>query len=189
MSVAGAFSALTERGTALGANLSALRITLVEDRPQGREIPLMVEHLGDRAEELCGTLQEMWKCMHDAEQALSAENNLDKARQALIGCQNEFTRMLCDAARLLDIEAYRERQRLRRRSRQWQAWIATVEQALAPLHSALCALSQALGDCWIELSDYLAARGNTANATIHGQNISLHQPSPRRRSSLTGGES
>jgi hypothetical protein len=153
---------------ALHELLSALRTTIVEDRPAHGDV-VLVDLLGDTTDDLLGWLDESITAADAGRRAAVHPHDLYRATQELIACQRQHNRVT--AALAFDLMGYARVAELRRFGRQrggeWHAWARGVNEALDRCPPPLSDTADALVRCWQELAD----RMDVSSLLVHQLNI------------------
>jgi hypothetical protein len=153
--------------------LRGVRLTVVEDKPQHGDV-VLVDRMGNAIEDLLGWLEEAVAAAAEAEQAVAYPLDAHLARQALIVCQERYTRLTQQY--FSDFASYERTAELMRFGRarrgEWQAWTRSVRQALEQCRQPLDEVNQALFRCWQEIAERLQTSSVSIRNTTIGQQIS-----------------
>jgi hypothetical protein len=137
-----------------------LRLMLREDRPQ-RGATLLVEHLGDDADDGVGALDEALAAVVGLLQApddvRSGGRALDTAHRQVARVQRTYWTRLCSRERHAELRSLG-----RRRGGEWAVWTEGVPEALARVPARLGGVDDALRRAWLELVE---RTGISAQAT------------------------
>lgn len=134
--------------------LSALRTTVVEDKPVGGDV-VLVDVFGDAADDLLGLVAEAHDAAATAQRAASAPADMQLVSGSLSISQARFNalafRFVSD---LLPYERIAELMRCgRNRGGEWHTWAVSVRDALDWCRQPLFEANEALFGCWQELTD------------------------------------
>ena len=154
MALEASFRDLCARLEALRESLAGLRVTVVEDRPLACE-SLLVESLGELAEELLGEAGEALAHAEGARRAAGPPFDEERARTALAACQQRVLPLLARfVSELASYERIAELVRLgRRRGGEWRAWAGTVRQGAEACRQPLLETTESLFAGWRELAE------------------------------------
>ena len=174
---------------ALVEAVQGLQITVVEDRPLSGGV-LLVERLGNAADDLRGWVEES---LVAAGEALAAVRNpLDeyKARTALANANRLFLRVEYKfLSEEMSCEQLHELMKFgRRRGREWLGWSGSVIQALTQCRGLVHEVDDALLLAWQDLSERLGSAGVSVQTTSIGQQITaapVSEARPRRKMRAT----
>lgn|SRR5262245_11895369 len=154
--------------------VTALRVTVMEDRP-ARGSVVLVDHLDNLVTELVSTLEEADARAGQALQGSQPNGTLEQVRAAVRDIHqliNGFTAKYAGElathdriAQLLEMG--------RERGREWRAWSGEVKTAIERCAAPLATLAAALVDCWNDLAERLARNSVSVQATNIGQHIAL----------------
>jgi hypothetical protein len=154
--------------------VSALRVTVMEDRPSRGSV-VLVDQLDNLVTELFSTLEEADARAGQALQNSQPNGTLDEVRAAvrdihdlINGFTAKYAGELATHDRLAQLlEMGRER------GREWRAWTREVKTAIERCAAPLATLAAALVDCWNDLAERLARHSVSVQATNIGQHIAL----------------
>jgi len=154
--------------------LSALRVTVVEDRP-ARGASVLVDRLDNLVTELSSALEEADARVAQALQVNEFNGSLEQVRAIAAhvhGLVNRFTAKYSgelashdQIAQLLEMGG--------ERGREWRAWSQEVKTAVERCRVPLAGLADTMVQCWMELGDRLARQSVSVQATNIGQQITL----------------
>jgi hypothetical protein len=134
--------------------LNELEVTL-GDKPPDDESAL-ADDLESVVIDLMGTVHEARRAGLNAQRALAAPPDLDRARRALTLCQERFHRLEKQfASGLVSYEKLKELARLGNERREWLPWTSMVKQGIERCRPPLERTSKALAACWEELAERL----------------------------------
>jgi hypothetical protein len=126
-----------------------LRLTLREDRPL-HDATLLVEHLGDEADDGVGELDEALAAVVGLLQAPGDARGggraLDATHRHLAAVARAYWTGLCARERQSELRSL-----ARRRGGEWAVWTEGVEDALARVPDRLRDVDDALRRAWLEL--------------------------------------
>jgi hypothetical protein len=153
-------------------NLLALRLTVAEDKPLRGEVAL-VDQFEDSIMDAMGLLDGCLNASRSAQKAVGHPLDLDRARRALITCQERFHRAerrfsdeLVSYEKLRDLASVSEK-----RGREWASWAASVKHGLEQCRQPLDLASKALVACWQEIAEHVGTTNVSVQATNIGQQI------------------
>jgi hypothetical protein len=165
------FRGLLIRLQRAGDGLQVLRLTL-GDKPLKSEAAL-VDHLENGVLDIMGLLQEAIQSACEALNAVGYPVDLDRARRALIECQNCFHRLehqfstdLVSYEKLKDLEMLGNQRR-----GEWFLWAKSTKDGITGCCHPLTEVSQALVACWQELAEHLGTVSISVQASSIGQQI------------------
>lgn len=174
MALDAAFDDLCTRLAAARESFISLRTTVIEDRPLDGDA-VLVDTFGDAAEDLRGWLEEALSAAVEARQAVARPADLDRARCALITCQERFNRAAYRfGADVTVYERVAELLRLGRgRGGEWQAWAKSVKHGLDWCRQPLYDANEALFGCWREVVDRVGVPALTVQTVAVAPPVSL----------------
>jgi hypothetical protein len=148
--------------------LLALRLTVVEDKPLKGEVAL-VDHLEDTILDLMGSLDESMKSAGAAQKAVGHPVDLDRARRALAGCQEQLHKIETQyVERLASYEKIKDLAAVARDRRgEWVPWAGSVKNGIERCREPLDGARKALADCWQEIAE----RAGTTQISVRTSNI------------------
>jgi hypothetical protein len=156
--------------------VSALRVTVMEDRP-ARGSVVLVDQLDNLVTELFSSLEEADARIAQALQNVQPNGPLDNVRVSLRDVHeliNGFTAKY--AGELATHERIAQLLEMgRERGREWREWSQEVKTAVERCVTPLKALAAALVVCWSDLADRLARSSVSVQATNIGQQIALRE--------------
>ena len=154
MAVEETFVGLGLRLIRLQETVHALRLTIVEDRPVDGD-SVIVDAIGDEAEELLGHIQEARSGVEAAVKGLRSAPDLDATRRALVLCQKQMQTIERRYADMVSFDGVQRLLGLRARGAEWAAWASAAKRALEDCRSPMSDVSEALAVCWQELTELL----------------------------------
>jgi hypothetical protein len=167
------FRALRGQLRELQEVLEALNTTVEEDRPRRKDV-VVASSLSDAVLAVRGFLEESCAAADEACEAVEHAIDLDRARRALITCQerfhrvaNEFSHELACCERMADLASV-----ARERGRDWASWVKVVKQGLAQCQALVEEGREALFLCWQDLTERLSVRSVSVHTTNIGQQFS-----------------
>ncbi|MFN0101394.1 MAG: hypothetical protein ACKV2U_04805 [Bryobacteraceae bacterium] len=176
MSLEGAFESLRREFTRLQEAVSALHVTVTEDKP-ARGAAVLVDRLDNLVTDLSGTLEEADARAAHAVQGSGLNGPLDAVRIALRRIHellNGFTALYTG-----DLASHDRISRLlemgRERGREWREWSQEVKTAIERCAPPMKAAAAAILECWSELAERLARNSVSVQATNIGQQITLRE--------------
>jgi hypothetical protein len=138
---------------ALGARLTELRTSFVEDRPGETDLALF-SHLGQSIDDLVSVTIEAANALAAAATSDDAGNDREM-RRGLVAAHELVNKMgrvfdgeLASYERLREVEMVAAR-----RGRAWGAWLRAVRRSLDDCQQALYRVQAALLECWRDLAD------------------------------------
>ena len=153
--------------------LDALRVTANEDRPQASHSAL-VDRIGNVLLDVRGLAEEISAGSASGVECLEHSFDLIGTRHALIHCQQAF-QQLCRALAedLVSYECVSELKSFGARRRgEWVLWSKSVKEGLDRLRFPVHDLSQALFQCWQDLTERVAG-SLSISATNIGQQVKV----------------
>jgi hypothetical protein len=180
MALEAAFEDLTSQLRKLRDVLQGVQLTAVEDRPE-RGAVVLVDEMGDAAEELLGQLEDALGAANKARRAAGPSLDLNRTRRHLAESQESFRPLSQTVyANLLSYERIAALlQFARERGRQWMAWVNSVRQGLERTRPALEAVDLAYFRCWQEIAERVGTSSVSLQATTIGQQITATLPSAK----------
>jgi hypothetical protein len=113
----------------LGERVQELRITLMEDRPRGRNDAAVLDDFEYAVEDAGGWLNEALGAANEAHRAAGDQVDMNRARQALTVCQEKFRR--AEAVFSASFFSYDRMQELTtfgsERRGEWPSWTSAVK--------------------------------------------------------------
>jgi adenosyl cobinamide kinase/adenosyl cobinamide phosphate guanylyltransferase len=154
--------------------VSALRVTVIEDRP-ARGSVVLVDHLENVITELSSALEEADAHVTQALQQNQPNGTLDALRTALPEIHELLNRFV--AKFVSELGAHDHIARLlemgKERGREWRAWTGEVKRAIERCAVPMAAVTAAMVECWSELAERLARNSVSVQATNIGQQITV----------------
>jgi hypothetical protein len=171
MALEGTFRELTIALHKLHDALNAVQVTL-GDKPLDRGAAV-ADGLENAVLDVMGALHDARKSALEAQRAVAAPMDLDRARRALTLCQEHFHAIEQQfASELVSYEKLAELARVgRARGREWGAWANSTKEGIEECRAPLDQLSQALITCWQELAERLGTTNISVHTTSIGQQI------------------
>jgi len=176
MSLAASFERLRAELGRLQEAVSALQVTVVEDKPAHGEA-VLVDWVDNTVTDLLGLLEESADTLSSGPEDAQHETQLKKMRtklrrihELMIEFSHKFMAELAahdSIARLLEMA--------RERGRAWQQWVKVVKSAVERCTIPLRAANSALLECWHELAEVLARNSVSVQATNIGQQITVRE--------------
>jgi hypothetical protein len=175
------FQGLCAQLESLGETLSRLRMA-VDDHPQTGATPRLLESIGDSVEDAHGWLEEalaLASAAADGDERERASGGFDvnRARQALVFCQEQFNRIMSRFT--FDLVSYDRVAQLVRlgqeRRGEWQTWAVLVKQELEGCQQHLYDTTQALFRCWLEIAERVGMTSVSVHTTTIGQQVTVPQ--------------
>jgi hypothetical protein len=156
--------------------MSALRVTVIEDRP-ARGSVVLVDQLDNLITDLSSALEEADALAAQAQQSAQPNGTLESVRTALRDIHGLFNRFAASyagelashdhLAQLLDMGD--------ERGHGWWEWSQEVKTAIERCGTPLTAVGVALVDCWSELCERVARNSVSVQATNIGQQITMRE--------------
>ncbi len=176
MSLEATFESLRRELARLQEAVSALHVTVTEDKP-ARGAAVLVDQLDNLVTELSSALEEADAHAARAIQGSQPNGPLDQTRIALREIHrliNRFTASYAGelaahdpVAQLLEMG--------RERGREWRDWSQVVRKAIEFCARPTQAVAGALLECWSELAERLARNSVSVQATNIGQQITMRE--------------
>ncbi len=176
MSLEATFTSLRRDLARLQEAVSALHVTVTEDKP-ARGATVLVDHLDNVVTDLSGLLEEADARAAQAIQTNQPNGPLDQARAAVREIHeliNRFTALYASElaahdriAQLLEMG--------RERGREWREWSQVVKTAIERCAAPMKAAVDAILECWSELAERLARNSVSVQATNIGQQITVRE--------------
>lgn len=176
MSLETTFESLRRELARLQEAVSALHVTVAEDKPVSGAV-VLVDQLDNLVTDLSGALEEA-----DARAAQVIQGNhlnvpAEQSRVALReihGLVNRFIALYAG-----QLAAHDPVERLlemgRERGREWRDWSQVVKTAIERCAAPMKAAAGAIMECWSELAERLARSSISVQATSIGQHITLRE--------------
>ena len=173
MALEGSFNELSAHILGLRDVLIDFRTTIL-DKPYEGDV-VLVDLFSDAADDLLGWIEEASEACAEARQALAYPIDLDRARRALVACQEKFNlavrRFSSDLVvyeRIAELTSLGEE-----REGEWLAWANSVKESLDLCRQPFYDASQALFVCWQELAERIGMNSVNVQATNIGQQITV----------------
>jgi hypothetical protein len=176
MSLETTFESLRRELARLKEGVSALHVTVAEDKPVAGAV-VLVDQLDNLVTDLSGAVEEA-----DARSAQVIQGNQlngppDQSRIALREIHaliNRFTALYAGELAAHDrIEQLLEMGR--ERGREWRDWSQVVKTAIERCAPPMKAAAGAIMECWSDLAERLARNSISVQATNIGQHITLRE--------------
>jgi len=166
------FEDLTQRLLQLRDAIQGLRLTAVEDRPESEAV-MLVQQVGDSAEELLGRVQEVFAQADQARHAVGQPLDLNGARRFLTASQEEFMELW--GTLFEDFLSYDRAGALLRmaleREPEWEPWVESIRRGVDSCRSAADAVSGAYFHCWQEIAERVGMNSVFVQTTTVGQQV------------------
>jgi hypothetical protein len=175
MSLEASFEKLRSALQGLQDAVSALQVTVAEDKPRHGEA-VLVDWLDNTITDLSGTLEETVCALQRAPnhqsdaQLKETRAAISRAHALIIRFTHKYLEELAAhdvISRLLEMG--------RERGRAWQHWVRVVKTAIDRCAAPQRTTESALLDCWHELGEQLARGSVSVQATNIGQQINLRE--------------
>ncbi|HKY04691.1 MAG TPA: hypothetical protein VJQ56_07375 [Blastocatellia bacterium] len=185
MALEGSFRELSLRLEALRDGFVEFRTTALDKPVEGDVV--LVDLLGDAADDLLGWVEEAMEACAQARQALAYPTDLDRARRALITCQKKFNLAVYRfSSDLLVYERMAELTSLgEERKGEWLVWANNVKGALELSRQPFYESNEALFLCWQELAERIGVGSVSVQATNIGQQIKVPSAAEAAREGVT----
>ncbi len=174
MSLESALAGLRRDIALLQDAVSALRVTVMEDRP-ARGSVVLVDQLENVVTELFSALEEADAHVAQALQQNQPNGALDTLRTALSGIHELLNRFV--AKYVSELAAHDHVARLlemgKERGREWRAWTGEVKRSIERCAVPMGVVTAAMVECWSELTERLARNSVSVQATNIGQQITV----------------
>jgi hypothetical protein len=171
-----AFESLQRALTELQEAVSALHVTITEDRPS-RGVTMLVDQVECTVTDLIGTLEEIHARTGDAIRDNESGGSQDRARRALCDVHGLLNRVT--AQYMTELATHGQVERLlemgRERGREWRAWSEEVRTAIGRCTTPMIAVANALMACWTEQADRMLRGSVSVQATSIGQQITVRE--------------
>jgi hypothetical protein len=158
---------------ALQEALEALGMTVDEDRPT-RDDVIVASRLSDDLLATRGLLEEVLGAADEAIGAIGYPLDGERARRALILCQQRFQRFA--HAFSFELAGYDRLDDLinvgRERGRRWSDWVSVVKQGIEQSRILSEEIGNSLFLCWQELAERIASTSVSIRNTAIGQQVS-----------------
>jgi hypothetical protein len=159
----------------LSEALSALHLTVSEDKPPSGTVPQLVDQLDNLITDLSGTIEEAGAHVDQVLSSTQPNGSLDATRVGLHRAQELFNRFTSSYASELATYDYIARllQMGREREHGWWQWSQVVKTAIDRCATPASATAAAMLECWSELADRFARGSVSVQATNIGQQITV----------------
>jgi hypothetical protein len=176
MSLETTFESLRRQVARLQEAVSALHVTVAEDKPVAGAV-VLVDQLDNLVTDLSGTVEEADARLAQLIQGNQLHGPPDHARIALReihGLINRFAAMYAGELAAHDpVEQLLEMGR--ERGHEWRDWSQVVKTAIERCGAPMKAAASAIMECWSELTERLARSSVSVLATNIGQQITLRE--------------
>jgi hypothetical protein len=166
------FAELQHRLRMLQEALEGLGTTVDEDRPT-RDDVIVASRMSDDLLAARGLLEEVLAAADEATETIVYPLDGERARRALIVCQQRFQRFahafsfeLTGFDRLDDLTSVG-----RERGREWLDWVSVVKQALEQSRMLSEDVTDGLSLCWQELAERIATTSVSIRNTVVAQQV------------------
>lgn len=153
-------------------SLLALQLTVREDLPLHGSV-VLVDQFGDAVDDSLGWLEDSLAAAVEVQQCAKHPVDIDRARRALVICQDQFHRMeqrfhsdLISYEKLKDLTGFG-----RSRRGEWIGWVKSVRKGLEECRTPMDDVSKALLACWQEIAEHAGMTSVSVQATNIGQQI------------------
>ena len=184
MALENVFKELSTQCGSLRETLLELRTTAVEDKPLRGDV-VLVDELGDAADELGGWMEEALAAALEAQQAVRYPVDVECAKRSLVLCHACLNRV--SNRFYIDLASYEEIAKLaglgRERGGEWGASSRGVKEAIYRCRPHLCDLNESAFACWQELTDRLGTTSVSVHSTNIGQQMSVPEGGEEGRGS------
>ena len=174
MSLEATLESLRRELSGLQEAVSALHVTVTEDRP-ARGAVVLVDQLDNLITDLSGTLEEADARAAEALHGLQVNGPLDKVRTAARDIHELLNRF--GALYVGELATHDRIAQLlemgRERGRGWLEWSEVVKTAVERCALPMKTAASAMLECWSELAEHLARNSVSVQATNIGQQITL----------------
>ena len=176
MALESTFRELNVRLHTLHDALNGLHVTL-GDKPLDRGAAV-ADGLENAVLDIMGALHDARKSALEAQRGVAVPADLDRARQALTTCQEQFHVIEQQfASGLVSYEKLAELARIgRSRGREWRAWANSTKEGIEECRAPMEQLSKALIACWQELAERLGTTSISVRNAVVGQKVVARQP-------------
>lgn len=158
-------------------SLLALRVTIDEDRPLEGDSVMLLDAFSDATADALGWLEEALRSLAPDVQLRAGDKSFDvnRARQALVFCQEQFNRINQRFAfDLVSYERIAELVRLGQERRgEWRGWTTSVRQSLEGCQQHLYDTNHALFRCWQEIAERVGMTSVSVQSTNIGQQVTV----------------
>ena len=176
MSLESTFELLLAELAKLQEIVTALQVTVAEDKPMHGEA-VLVDWLDNSVTDLLGALEEASGCAARGLQGLQRGAPWKESRTALRSVHELVIRFAHKY--VVELAAHDSISRLlemgAERGRAWQQWVKVVKSAMERCVGPLKVVESALLDCWVELGEQLARGSVSVQATNIGQQITMRE--------------
>jgi hypothetical protein len=175
MSMEAAFESLRRALAGLQEAVSALQVTITEDKP-ARGAAVLVDQLDNLVTDMSGMLEEA----DDRAEALRTDkpngplHETQRTLRDIHGLINRFAALYAgelaahdQIAQLLEMG--------RERGREWREWSLVVKTAIERCAAPMKTVAEALVECWGELAGQLERNSISVQATNIGQQITFRE--------------
>jgi len=174
MSLETAFESLCRSLADLQESVSALQVTIIEDKPV-RGATVLVDQLENLVTDMSGTLEEADARASEALQTAKSNGPLNLIQSALRDVHRSINRF--SATYTSEVATHDQLAQLLEmgleRGREWHEWSQVVKKAIERCVVPMKTAADALVECWSELVGRLAQNSVSVQATNIGQQIRL----------------
>jgi hypothetical protein len=164
---------------------NGLHLAIVEDRPLTGDL-VLIDKFGDAVEDSLGGLEEMYAAVESSTAGHQAPD-LERARRALVKCQERFNRVLQQFCS--DLAAHDRLAALlnagRERRGEWRAWTQHVKETIEQCQHVLFEINHALCQCWQEIAERVGLPSVSVQTTNIGQKITAPESVKAQGRNLT----
>ncbi len=176
MSLESAFESLQCALTRLSETVSALHVTIAEDKP-ACGTTVLVDQLDNMVTDLLGMLEETDVHIAQLLRHNASSGQAEQTRRMLFAVHLLINRFM--AKYTGEMSAHSTLAKLlemgRERGREWRAWSLEVKTAVERCKLPAMAVIEALPDCWSELMQRMAQSSISMQTTSIGQQITVRE--------------
>ena len=174
MSLDATLASLRRELAGLQDAMSALRVTVIEDRP-ARGSVVLVDQLDNLITDLSSALEEADAMAEQTQSTVQPNGPLENVRAALRDIHRLLNRFA--ASYSSDLASHDRIAQLLEmgdeRGQGWWEWSQEVKRAIERCGAPMNAVAGAMADCWSELAERLARNSVSVQATNIGQQITV----------------
>lgn len=174
MSLESALDSLRHALMQLSETMSALHVTIAEDKP-ALGATVLVDQLDNQVTDLLGILEETDERILHSLRNSSSSGQMEQVRFALKEIHvliNRFTAQFAN-----EVSAYITLAKLlemgRERGREWREWSLEVKTAVERCRLPVMTVTETLPECWSELAQRMAQGSISMQTTSIGQQITV----------------